>query len=955
MADKEGKLRRKKLLRYGALLLVCFVISAWFITQKIATECHYHPLLSLGITIGSHHIYSPLAIFSWKRDPVIMQAFSMIIRRNMLYFYVFMGGAFFVCYKMAKSQKVMDSHGTASFGDAQDVERAKLNAVGNGVVIGRNPFNHKIMLHDGPEHMFLGAPSRSGKGVGIIMPTGITWHHSIFFFDPKGELWDGTAHYRKNILKQKVMKFEPLCGDGSSARWNPYAEINFMSMDEMSDVHTINQIMVVKGEGGQKDPFWDNTAIQALDGVLLHLMYKHYQGKRPLPCPSDVLSYISSPGQDTLHAFTELKTYPHISPDQFLQKDGIQDENGKGQLKPLRNPLYDIYGEYVPDFSPYIAAMKLDKNAAGKIRSLEDLRLAILEYLKNGNMIDWSAPDLSAVTKADDIKKIITLTTNPFFKLLVHPKIAENASVIVDSPEQTAGSIMTSCKEAMSLYNDPLIRRNTEVSDFCFRDLLDPAKEVSLYYVLQPPTIDKLRPLTRLFVNTLIAKTVRDMKFDGTGGKKQRLLLMLDEFPQLKKLDTIENTLAICAGYGVKICIVAQSVSQLNLYYTRDNSILDNCHVQVYFTPGKLDVAKELSERIGDKTIDSVSHSVGKGLFDSGSNSISQQGRRLITPDELMRMSQDDEMVFVAGFRPILAKKIHWFLEKFFTDRINNPQDPKGAKFPPPKFSDTCTPITNFEELFAIHALDVQEQEEKIAAVAKAKAEFLALQSPDGSADIAEAQAEDVQLEHPDREPSEDPKAKEGKPQEAVFPEESGYIASITVDEEPTSTKQNPFEETDIDNLDYPEEEDWPKDSMAWPIDRTLSDAPFDPYGIPAAYETDAQYMTILRNYKEKENTDETEDDDCQFTHRAEADPQNPNFGKKEAHHGEKSRRENPEEIADFFFHSEEVAHEIVLSASAKTDLFPAIHEEFTAPWISPSEEPNPMVIRLLDAEGKAG
>ena len=113
--------------------------------------------------------------------------------------------------------------------------------------------------------------------------------------------------------------------------------------------------------------------------------------------------------------------------------------------------------------------------------------------------------------------------------------------------------------------------------------------------------------------------------------------------------------------------------------------------------------------------------------------------------------------------------------------------------------------------------------------------------------------------------------------------------------------------------------------------------------------------MAILRNYKEKENTDETEDDDCQFTHRAEADPQNPNFGKKEAHPGEKSRRKSPEEIADFFFHSEEVAHEIVLSASAKTDLLSAIHEEFTAPWISPFEEANPMVIRLLEAEGKAG
>ena len=53
---------------------------------------------------------------------------------------------------------------------------------------------------------------------------------------------------------------------------------------------------------------------------------------------------------------------------------------------------------------------------------------------------------------------------------------------------------------------------------------------------------------------------------------KQRLLLMLDEFPQLGNLKLMESALAVCAGYGIKVCIVAQDVNQLNKEYTKDTS-----------------------------------------------------------------------------------------------------------------------------------------------------------------------------------------------------------------------------------------------------------------------------------------------------------------------------------------------------------------------------------------------
>jgi len=247
---------------------------------------------------------------------------------------------------------------------------------------------------------------------------------------------------------------------------------------------------------------------------------------------------------------------------------------------------------------------------------------------------------------------------------------------------------------------------------------LAPSGEVSLYLVLQPNDIDKLRPILRLFVNTMLSKLVRDMKFDtekkGEKPKKQRLLLMLDEFPQLGKLESIEKTLAICAGYGIKICIVAQSMGQLNKIYTKDNAIPGNCHVQIYFTPTLEDgggTARTLSDTLGEKTIHSFSKS-STGKMGGGSTSTSEIARKLMTPDEVRRMPADRELVFVAGHRPIYGKKLRYYEESYFTDRVK----------PPPAFSDTFTKVQTFAQLFAVHAADLAEIRSRQEAVSAARA-----------------------------------------------------------------------------------------------------------------------------------------------------------------------------------------------------------------------------------------
>lgn len=777
--DPNLAARRKTVLIAVLAMGGLYTLVTWYATQMVAAECQYNPLLGEHLTLFGLHIYSPYAYKEWIDTPAISRAIPAILRPYRFYPILALVLGAIITVMANKSLKTDVSHGSAKFATKKEIDESGLGAFtkgdnpadtkkyqewlkrnkiqeleaqiqqyllnpakkaeaaelqkkeaalfqhapkvrksnkvpkNSGVVVGINPYTNHLMLHDGPEHILLMAPTRSGKGVNTIIPTGITWKASIFFFDPKGELWANTAGYRKNVLGQKVMKFEPLCMDGSTNRWNPLAEINFRTNEEISDVSTIASVMV-KPDGEKKgggDPFWDNSALSLLNGVIMHLMYKHYKEHLPLPCPTDIMSFLSSPDMDTDELFENMKVYPHITPEEFLEEeynapvfDGsgnpVMGEDGK-QLtvkKKYENPLLKIYGRfYVKNLGKFSEVM-----GCGPLKDVIEVREAIKKYIADGNTVDWDE------TEDEDV---------PFHRLLTHPRVAEVASNMANGADQTRASIMQTAQTALAIYMDPVVQRNTAVSDFCIRDLLDPKQEVSCYLVMQVKDIATVKPISRLFINTLLNKLIRDMKFEiGAGkkkAKKQRLLLMLDEFPQLGNMSSVELALAICAGYGIKICIVCQDVNQLNKAYTKDNSIASNCHVHIYFTPN-LDpggaTAKAISETLGKKTIKSVSHSDGGGLG-KGSDSISSQGRELMTPDEVSHMSSERELVFVAGHRPIMGKKLRYYLTKYFMSRIQ----------PAPEISDQITKVENYNQLFAIHAADTKDREDKIKKVEKAK------------------------------------------------------------------------------------------------------------------------------------------------------------------------------------------------------------------------------------------
>ena len=142
---------------------------------------------------------------------------------------------------------------------------------------------HRYLRDDSNRHLAVIAPTRSGKGVGLIIPTLLGgWNESCVVNDIKSENWGITAGYRKK-MGQKVIKFEPTASDGSSARWNPLDEIPIGTELEVSAAQNIAAVIAdFEGKGGNGD-HWVANAANVIMAVILHLKYAHLSKKNNNP------------------------------------------------------------------------------------------------------------------------------------------------------------------------------------------------------------------------------------------------------------------------------------------------------------------------------------------------------------------------------------------------------------------------------------------------------------------------------------------------------------------------------------------------------------------------------------------------------------------------------------------------------------------------------------------------
>jgi type IV secretion system protein VirD4 len=259
----------KRLVAFAAVA----VFGAALATQMVANSFRFAP--ALGFNLG--HIYPPWSFWIWARQweagnpRVFAQSFG-------IGSLVTIGGWLLLLLDVARRSFHVNPflHGSARWADLKDIKAASL--LGNdGVYVGAwrdKRGNIHYLRHTGPEHVLCYAPTRSGKGVGLILPTLLSWKQSVFVTDLKGELYELTAGWRKEHARNKVLRFEPAAASGSCC-FNPMDELRLGTEHEVGDVQNLALLITdPHGRGMDRGDHWQKTAYSLLVGCILHLCYK---------------------------------------------------------------------------------------------------------------------------------------------------------------------------------------------------------------------------------------------------------------------------------------------------------------------------------------------------------------------------------------------------------------------------------------------------------------------------------------------------------------------------------------------------------------------------------------------------------------------------------------------------------------------------------------------------------
>jgi type IV secretion system protein VirD4 len=255
-----------------------------------------------------------------------------------------------------------------------------------------------------------------------------------------------------------------------------------------------------------------------------------------------------------------------------------------------------------------------------------------------------------------------------------HPVIASAARELLNKSENERSGVLSTAMSFLGLYRDPVVAKVTHHCDWRIRDLVEGDRPASLYLVVPPSDISRTKPLVRLILNQIGRRLTEELQAKG---RRHRLLLMLDEFPALGRLDFFESALAFMAGYGLKSFLIAQSLNQIEKAYGANNSILDNCHVRVSFATNDERTAKRVSDALGTATeMRAMKNYAGHRLSPwLGHLMVSRQetARPLLTSGEVMQLPPSDELVLVSGVPPIRARKARYYEDTRLTERVLPP------------------------------------------------------------------------------------------------------------------------------------------------------------------------------------------------------------------------------------------------------------------------------------------
>ncbi len=549
---------------WGQIITVLSIVLTciWGATEWVAWRLAFQPELGAPwFRLFGFPIYLPPSFFWWwyGYDAYAPQVFVEGAYIAASGGFIAVAVAIGMSVWRAREAKKVETYGSARWAETEEVKSAGLLGP-DGVVLGR--YDSHYLRHDGPEHVLCFAPTRSGKGVGLVVPSLLTWPGSAIVHDIKGENWQLTAGFRAQ--HGCVLLFDPT--NAKSSAYNPLLEVRRGEW-EVRDVQNIADILVDPEGSLEKRNHWEKTSHALLVGAILHVLYA--EADKTL---AGVAAFLSDPKRPIESTLAAMMTTAHL-------------------------------GEAGP-----------------------------------------------------------------------HPVIASAARELLNKSDNERSGVLSTAMSFLGLYRDPVVAEVTRRCDWRIGDVVGGRHPTTLYLVVPPSDINRTKPLIRLILNQVGRRLTEDLQAKAG---RHRLLLMLDEFPALGRLDFFESALAFMAGYGLKSFLIAQSLNQIEKAYGANNSILDNCHVRVSFATNDERTAKRVSDALGTATeMKAMKNYAGHRLSPWLGHlmvSRSETARPLLTPGEVMQLPPSDEIVMVAGTPPIRAKKARYYEDARFKERILPP------------------------------------------------------------------------------------------------------------------------------------------------------------------------------------------------------------------------------------------------------------------------------------------
>ena len=488
------------------------------------------------------------------------------------------------------------------FGDAKFATTPEINKSGllnnDGIIVGR--YNGKFLTLAGQQHILLSAPTRSGKGIGVVIPNLLAWNESVVVLDIKQENWGITSKFRE-LHGQKCFLFNPLAADYKTHKYNPLGYINEDPNFRIDDVQKIGNMLFPDKQG--TDVIWTATPRSLFLGVVLFLI----ETGKPV-------------------------TLGQVLRETLNKGDGSR--YFKEEIKRLNEEGTPLSGACIRGLNSYTSI----------------------------------------------------------------------------SSDNTRAGVMTGFRSHLELWMNPLVDAATSENDFDLRNLRK--KKISIYIGVTPDNLERVAPVINLFFQQLIDLNTRELPSQNAELKHNCLLLM-DEFTAIGKIPVLSKGISYIAGYGLRMMPIIQSPAQLVDVYGKEaaQTFTTNHALNIIFPPkaSETQSAKDISEWLGYETVKGFSISKQKSIFNhrSPSESISDQRRALLLPQEITSLGADTEIVVMENIPPILAKKIRYYEDPIFLTRLKQAA-PSLKKLSIKKIKSTLETAVNNGELAAfIPKLDI--------------------------------------------------------------------------------------------------------------------------------------------------------------------------------------------------------------------------------------------------------